>query len=92
MITISFHNGIDRFRCCTSFVQAVVNEIVLRTKQGQVSVVFEPGVKEFQYGSLVIRSQTLKSSRGASLDLPVGLYFIFVYCKCSFDLTQNVFL
>lgn len=54
---IKFHDGTERFRCCTSFVQAVVNEVILRTKPNQVTVLFEPNVKQFQYGSLAIRAQ-----------------------------------
>ena len=73
-VDIRFHDGTDRFRCCTSFVQAVVNEIVLRTKPGQVTVVHEPGTKQFQYGSLAIREQTLQASRDETWSAQGGFF------------------
>jgi len=73
-VDIRFHDGTDRFRCCTSFVQAVVNEIVLRTKPGQVTVVHEPGTKQFQYGSLAIREQTLQASRDDTWSAEGGFF------------------
>lgn len=73
-IDIRFHDGTERFRCCTSFVQAVVNEIVLRTKPGQVTVVHEPGTKQFQYGSLAIRDQTLQASRDDTWSAEGGFF------------------
>lgn len=73
-VDIRFHDGTDRFRCCTSFVQAVVNEIVLRTKPGQVTVVHEPGTKQFQYGSLAIRDQTLQASRDNTWSAEGGFF------------------
>lgn len=46
----------NRFRLCSAFIQAVVNEMVLRTT---ARVVFEPGTETFDYGSrkIVIRSK-----------------------------------
>jgi len=73
-VDIRFHDGTERFRCCTSFVQAVVNEIVLRTKPGQVTVVHEPGTKKFQYGSLAIREQTLQASRDDTWSAEGGFF------------------
>ena len=60
---LSFHDETRRFRLCTSYVQAVINETILRTKMGQVNVIHEPGTKEFQYGSLAIREFSLQGSR-----------------------------
>jgi len=73
-VDIRFHDGTERFRCCTSFVQAVVNEIVLRTKPGQVVVIHEPGTKKFQYGSLAIREQTLQASRDNTWSAEGGFF------------------
>eukprot|EP01103_Thecamoeba_quadrilineata_P011488 TRINITY_DN2755_c0_g1_i1.p1 TRINITY_DN2755_c0_g1~~TRINITY_DN2755_c0_g1_i1.p1 ORF type:complete len:497 (-),score=93.07 TRINITY_DN2755_c0_g1_i1:120-1610(-) len=38
-------------RLVSSYLQAITNEVVLRTEPGQVTVVFEPHSKSFQYGS-----------------------------------------
>ena len=73
-VDIRFHDGTERFRCCTSFVQAVVNDIVLRTKTCQVTVVHEPGTKQFQYGSLAIREQTLQASRDSTWSAEGGFF------------------
>lgn len=44
---------LQRFRLMSSYVQSIVNEIVLRAKPkvGTVSVIFEPGTRKFVYGS-----------------------------------------
>ncbi|KYQ96754.1 GRAM domain-containing protein [Tieghemostelium lacteum] len=49
---------LGRFRLASSFIQNIVNEIVLRSngKYGKApKVVFEPGLKEFPYGDPIIR-------------------------------------
>jgi len=52
-VDIRFKGKTPRYRMFTSYIQAVVNEVVLRArnKVGDVSVVFEPGTKKFAYGS-----------------------------------------
>jgi len=50
----------------TSYLQIVTNEIVLRTKEHQVQVVFEPGVKKFLYGNPRLSVLPMKSLRSAN--------------------------
>ncbi|EAL73248.1 GRAM domain-containing protein [Dictyostelium discoideum AX4] len=53
-----FNNKYPRFRMASSYIQNVVNEIVLRSngKYGKApQVIFEPGIKEFIYGNPTIR-------------------------------------
>eukprot|EP01114_Cavostelium_apophysatum_P015389 TRINITY_DN4178_c0_g1_i1.p1 TRINITY_DN4178_c0_g1~~TRINITY_DN4178_c0_g1_i1.p1 ORF type:complete len:482 (+),score=140.25 TRINITY_DN4178_c0_g1_i1:93-1538(+) len=52
----------SRFRLCTSDIQAVVNELFLRSKSGQVSVVFEPGTRHFPYGKASLLSYSIGKS------------------------------
>eukprot|EP01125_Pyxidicula_operculata_P009253 TRINITY_DN3057_c0_g1_i1.p1 TRINITY_DN3057_c0_g1~~TRINITY_DN3057_c0_g1_i1.p1 ORF type:complete len:532 (+),score=145.78 TRINITY_DN3057_c0_g1_i1:41-1636(+) len=42
-------SGKDRFRMMSSYIQIITNEILLRTKEGQVQVQFEPGSTVFEY-------------------------------------------
>eukprot|EP00339_Tiarina_fusa_P029983 CAMPEP_0117028154 /NCGR_PEP_ID=MMETSP0472-20121206/20495_1 /TAXON_ID=693140 ORGANISM="Tiarina fusus, Strain LIS" /NCGR_SAMPLE_ID=MMETSP0472 /ASSEMBLY_ACC=CAM_ASM_000603 /LENGTH=360 /DNA_ID=CAMNT_0004735561 /DNA_START=493 /DNA_END=1575 /DNA_ORIENTATION=+ len=62
-LDIKFKDSQDRFRCCTSFMQAVVNELFLRTKPGQILLIHEPETRRFQYGNLAIREMTLRGAR-----------------------------
>eukprot|EP01095_Lingulamoeba_sp_RSL-Kostka_P012982 TRINITY_DN5255_c0_g2_i2.p1 TRINITY_DN5255_c0_g2~~TRINITY_DN5255_c0_g2_i2.p1 ORF type:complete len:519 (-),score=177.15 TRINITY_DN5255_c0_g2_i2:184-1740(-) len=62
-LDIRFNDNKDRFRCMSSFVQGITNEVILRTRSSQVSVIFEPGTKQFQYGSLELRGQSTCGSR-----------------------------
>ncbi|EGC37839.1 hypothetical protein DICPUDRAFT_149475, partial [Dictyostelium purpureum] len=53
-----FGNKHPRFRLASSYIQNIVNEIVLRSngKYGKApKVIFEPGIKEFVYGNPTIR-------------------------------------
>lgn len=45
----------------SSFMQAAVNELVVRTPPGSVAVVFEPLAKKFQFGCMAIRTKMLPS-------------------------------
>ena len=42
----------ERFRLMSSYIQLIVNEIIIRKPEANdISVVFEPGVKQFEYGN-----------------------------------------
>jgi hypothetical protein len=43
--------GKSNLKLVSSYLQAITNEIALRTDAGQVSVIFEPYSKSFQFGS-----------------------------------------
>ena len=63
-----FNNTVERFRLCSSFIQAIVNELFLRTPNGQISFIKEPGTRQFQYGSYAIREITSVKNRNATND------------------------
>lgn len=42
-LDIRFNDGTERFRCMSSFVQGITNELVI--KAPHIGVVFEPGTK-----------------------------------------------
>lgn len=68
-IDIRFHDGTERFRCMTSYVQAVANEMVLRCGASRVSVIFEPHARRFQYNDEKLRRMIkLKPPRVAGLE------------------------
>jgi hypothetical protein len=50
----------------SSYMQLIVNEIYLRTK-GQIKIVFEPGVKEFEYGNPRLSVQPVTTRNAAAL-------------------------
>lgn len=46
---IRFHPPRDRFRCMSSYLQVITNELVLRGPKDKIKVIFEPGVRTFAY-------------------------------------------
>lgn len=63
-----FEDNSARFRCISSFVQMIVNEIFIRTNR-RVSPLYEPGTRQFEYGNVKLREYPLQSSRDASSKL-----------------------
>mmetsp|Transcript_11130 Transcript_11130/g.12250 ORF Transcript_11130/g.12250 Transcript_11130/m.12250 type:complete len:527 (+) Transcript_11130:41-1621(+) len=53
----------ERLRMMSSYNQIIVNEIILRTKEKQVKVLFEPGIEPFDYGHPRISSQPVSNIR-----------------------------
>jgi len=56
-----------RFRCMSSFVQMITNELYLRTRSRRdcsagAAVMFEPGVRRFGYGDPLLRTYALESA------------------------------
>lgn len=67
-LDIRFHGEQPRFRCMSSYVQMIANELFLRTRDARSSsskgcdVVFEPGVRVFGYGDPLLRTYALESA------------------------------
>lgn len=51
-IKFTLSSGKERFRLMSSYLQLIVNELMLRKPEGsEIHVLFEPGVKRFEYGN-----------------------------------------
>eukprot|EP01113_Clastostelium_recurvatum_P035821 TRINITY_DN5030_c0_g1_i3.p1 TRINITY_DN5030_c0_g1~~TRINITY_DN5030_c0_g1_i3.p1 ORF type:complete len:526 (-),score=113.14 TRINITY_DN5030_c0_g1_i3:54-1580(-) len=68
-IDIRFLGKAPRFRLMSSYVQPIVNELALRIKD--LKVVFEPGTRQFPYGSNNIQ---LPTSGGAAATRKAGFF------------------
>lgn len=54
-----------RFRLCSSYLQGIVNEIVLRSPPSKkIQVIFEPGTRKFAYGHPALSSIPANRNRG----------------------------
>lgn len=62
-LTTRFKDNLPRFRMCVSDIQGVVNELVVRTKPGQVEVIFEPGTRKFPYGKPNLKEASNTNSK-----------------------------
>jgi len=67
-LDVRFHGKTPRFRLMSSYIQAIVNEFVLKSKSippgplGYLRIIFEPGIKKFSFGSPAINLPTSSSS------------------------------
>jgi hypothetical protein len=68
---IRFQEPTPRFRLMSSYLQAITNELVLRTGPNQAKVIFEPSVKRFQFGSFKVSDATA-IGRGRNADANGG--------------------
>lgn len=48
-IKFTLSSNKERFRLMSSYIQLIVNELILRCPKGSVQVIFEPGVRQFEY-------------------------------------------
>jgi len=63
-IKFTLSSSKERFRLMSSYLQLIVNELLLRAPKDAIQVTFEPGVKQFEYNNPAL-SKIPPSSRSA---------------------------
>ena len=64
----------NRFRLCSSYLQGITNEFVIRAKPHIIRVTFEPGVRKFQYDSISFCKVPMTKSRTEVTGASAGVF------------------